>query len=49
MLGFSIVTDMCLPDALKPVSVEEIIAVAREAEGKLRTIVRKVLERLAEV
>ena len=48
-LGFSIVTDMCLPDALAPVSVEEIIAVAREAEGKLRKIVQKVLERLAEV
>jgi purine-nucleoside phosphorylase len=46
VLGFSIVTDMCLPDALKPVSVEEIIAVAQEAEGRLRTIVRKVLERL---
>jgi purine-nucleoside phosphorylase len=45
-LGFSIVTDMCLPDALKPVSIEEIIAVANEAEIKLRTIVRRVLERL---
>jgi purine-nucleoside phosphorylase len=47
-LGFSIVTDMCLPDALKPVSIEEIIAVANEAEIKLRTIVRRVLERLEE-
>lgn len=46
VLGFSIVTDLCLPDALVPVSVEEIIAVAQEAEGKLRTIVRSVLERL---
>lgn len=46
VLGFSIVTDMCLPDALKPVSLEEIIAVAQEAEGKLRTIVRGVLQRL---
>jgi purine-nucleoside phosphorylase len=46
VLGFSIVTDLCLPDALVPVSVEEIIAVAREAEAKLRTIVRGVLERL---
>jgi purine-nucleoside phosphorylase len=45
-LGFSIVTDMCLPDALQPVSIEEIIAVANEAEIKLRTIVRRVLERL---
>jgi purine-nucleoside phosphorylase len=46
VLGFSIVTDMCLPDALAPVSIEEIITVARGAEGKLRTIVRRVLERL---
>jgi purine-nucleoside phosphorylase len=45
-LGFSIVTDLCLPDALVPVSHEEIIAVAREAEAKLRTIVVRVLERL---
>jgi purine-nucleoside phosphorylase len=46
VMGFSIVTDMCLPDALSPVSHEEIVAVAQEAEIKLRTIVRKVLERL---
>jgi purine-nucleoside phosphorylase len=46
VLGFSIVTDLCLPDALGPVSLEEIITVARGAEGKLRTIVRRVLERL---
>jgi purine-nucleoside phosphorylase len=45
-LGFSIVTDMCLPDALQPVSIEEIIAVANEAELKLRTVVRGVLQRL---
>jgi purine-nucleoside phosphorylase len=45
VLGFSIVTDMCMPDALKPVRIEEIIAVANEAESKLRTIVRGVLER----
>jgi purine-nucleoside phosphorylase len=45
VLGFSIVTDMCLPDALHPVRIEEIIAVANEAEAKLRTLVRGVLER----
>jgi purine-nucleoside phosphorylase len=45
VLGFSIVTDMCLPDALKPARIEEIIAVANQAEIKLRTIVRSVLER----
>lgn len=45
VLGFSIVTDMCLPDALRPVSIAEIVAVANEAEVKLRTIVRGVLDR----
>ncbi len=47
VLGFSIVTDLCLPDALEPVKIEDILAVAGEAEGKLRTIVRGVLERMA--
>jgi len=46
VLGFSIVTDRCLPDALEPVRIEDVIAVANAAEGKLRTIVRKVLERM---
>ncbi len=45
VLGFSIITDMCLPDALQPVRIEEIIAVANAAESKLRTIVCGVLER----
>jgi purine-nucleoside phosphorylase len=45
VLGFSIITDMCLPDALHPVRIEDIIAVANEAEAKLRTVVRGVLER----
>jgi purine-nucleoside phosphorylase len=44
VLGFSIVTDMCLADALHPVRIEEIVAVANQAEGKLRTIVKGVLE-----
>jgi purine-nucleoside phosphorylase len=48
ILGFSIITDLCLPDALHPVSLEEILAVAREAEGKLRRLVRGVLSRLPE-
>jgi purine-nucleoside phosphorylase len=37
--AFSVVTDVCLPDALKPVNVDEIIAVARGAEPKLRTLI----------
>ena len=46
VLGFSIVTDLCLPDALEPVRIEEILAVAGEAEGKLRRLVRRVIERM---
>ncbi len=46
ILGVSIITDQCLPDALEPASVEEIIAVARTAEPKLTALIRGVLERL---
>ncbi len=46
VLGFSIVTDLCLPDALEPAKIEDILAVARTAEAKLRTIVTRVLARL---
>ena len=48
VLGFSIVTDLCLPDALEPVKLEQILAVAAEAEGKLRAIVKVVLGRMAD-
>lgn len=41
--GVSVVTDMCLPDALEEAHVETIIRVANEAEPKLRAIVRGVL------
>lgn len=47
VLGFSIITDLCLPDALAPVELSEILAVAREAEGKLRRVVLGVLARLS--
>jgi purine-nucleoside phosphorylase len=46
VLGISILTDRCFPDALEPASVEEIIAVAGRAEPQLTTLVRGVLERL---
>jgi len=47
VLGVSIITDQCLPDALEPATVERIIAVARAAEPKLTALIRGVLERLA--
>jgi purine-nucleoside phosphorylase len=43
-LGISVVTDMCLPDALQPASIAEIIATANEAEKRLRVLVRRVVE-----
>lgn len=46
VLGLSVVTDMCLPDALKPASIEEILAVAATAEPKLRKLVLGVLASL---
>jgi purine-nucleoside phosphorylase len=43
VVGFSVVTDMCLPDALKEAVVEEIIATANAAEPKLRELVAGVV------
>jgi purine-nucleoside phosphorylase len=43
-LGLSVITDMCLPDALEPADVAAIIAVANAAEKKLRVLVRRVVE-----
>jgi len=43
VFGLSVITDMCLPDALEPAVVEEIIAVANSAEPKLRALVMGVV------
>ncbi|HIA19594.1 MAG TPA: purine-nucleoside phosphorylase [Planctomycetaceae bacterium] len=42
-VGFSIITDMCLADTLKPADVNEIIAVANDAQPRLTTLVKGVL------
>ena len=44
VFGLSVVTDMCLPDALKPADIEEIIAYANAAQPKLRALVLGVLK-----
>lgn len=43
VVGFSVITDLCLADALEPANVEEIIAVANAAEPKLTQLVMGVL------
>lgn len=46
VFGLSVVTDMCLPDALEPAAAEAIIKVAAEAAPKMSALVRGVLAHL---
>jgi purine-nucleoside phosphorylase len=46
VMGLSVVTDACLPDALKAVDINEIIATANEAEPKLVKLIREVLKKI---
>src|SRR5262245_31261699 len=46
VLGISVITDMCLPDALEPVSLPDIIRTANEAEKNMRVLVRRVIAEL---
>lgn len=43
VLGISIITDACLPDALEPVDITRIIATATAAEPRLTELVRAVV------
>ena len=42
-LGFSIITDMGLADALRPVNINEILATAEKAEPKMNAIICELL------
>jgi purine-nucleoside phosphorylase len=46
VLGFSIITDLCLPDALEPAELATIIENAQAAEPKLAAVVKGVIGRL---
>lgn len=46
ILGFSIITDMGLPDNMHPCSLEKVIAIAGEAEPKLRDLIAGCVERM---
>jgi purine-nucleoside phosphorylase len=45
-LGLSVITDVCLPDALEPAVLEDIITTANAAEKRLRMLVRRVVQEL---
>jgi purine-nucleoside phosphorylase len=46
VLALSVVTDQCLPDALEPADVSQIIAIANQTEPKLRQLLVRFLESL---
>jgi purine-nucleoside phosphorylase len=46
VLGLSIITDACLPDALEPADIRTIIRTANEAEPKLTALVEGIMERI---
>ena len=46
VVAFSVITDECFPDALEPVSVQDILAAAAEAEPHLTAVVRAVVRGL---
>lgn len=46
VLGFTVISDECFPDALKPVHIQELIATVKKAEPKLVVLVRGVVARM---
>ncbi len=47
VLGFSIVTDLCRPDALEPIDLPKILAVAAQGGEKLSRLIPRVLAQLS--
>jgi len=46
VLGFSVITDACVPEELQPANIPEIIKTAKEAEPKLTLLIQRVVEKL---
>lgn len=46
VLGFSVITDECFPDALEPANIDKIIETANKAEPRLTTLVVECLKQL---
>ena len=44
VLGLCVVTDMCLPDALKPADIDRIVRTAEGAQPQLNRVVERVLQ-----
>lgn len=46
VLGISVITDECFPDALEPVNIEDILEAASMAEPKMTKVIIRVLQKL---
>lgn len=46
VLGFSVITDECFPDALKPLTLAQVLAVAKKAEPTLTKLVKEIVRRI---
>ncbi len=46
VMAVSVITDECFPDALQPVSLEDVIGAAREAEPRLTALMQAVVQAL---
>jgi purine-nucleoside phosphorylase len=46
VLGFSILTDECFPDAIKPALMNDIVKAAKKAEPKMTAIMKEVIKRI---
>ena len=44
--GFSVITDLCLPDNLKPARIEDIIKVANSSGAKLARVIRRLVKEM---
>ena len=47
VLGISVITDMGLPDAMEPVSLEDVISMANKAEPQLTKLISAVVAKMA--
>lgn len=46
VLGFSVITDECFPDTLKPLTLKNVISAAKKAEPNLTKLMKEVVRRM---
>lgn len=46
VMGISVITDECFPDALEPVDIDKVVAAAETAQPKMTKVITETLERL---